>query len=319
MKILIHFDFDEEQLQAFRAVASRCGDHEIIHARADEDPSDQSEDVEVILGQFKPAVCAAARRLRWIQSHSTGMDKFLFPEIVERDDVAMSNMSGKYAPQGAEHAWGLLLALSRGILSSIRRMEQGSWGGATPPITLTGATLGIIGMGGFGMEMVKRAAGYDMTIIAIDPVRTERPPVVSELKPATRDNLHDLLRRSDVVMTACPRVPETYHLIGPEEFAAMKSSAYLINVTRGGIIDEAALIEALEKGAIAGAGIDVTEKEPLPATDPLWKAPNLIITGHCAGASQHRPRETYEFFLAQLERFLTGQTPENLIDKRKGF
>ena len=132
MKILIHFDFDEEQLQAFRAVASRCGDHEIIHARADEDPSDQSEDVEVILGQFKPAVCAAARRLRWIQSHSTGMDKFLFPEIVERDDVAMSNMSGKYAPQGAEHAWGLLLALSRGILSSIRRMEQGSWGGATP-------------------------------------------------------------------------------------------------------------------------------------------------------------------------------------------
>ena len=319
MKILIHFPFSNDQVEAIRKMAGKYGDHEVSHATTDDEADAMSSDVEVILGMFKPAVCAAAPKLRWIQSHSAGMDKFLFPEIIERDAVKVSNMAGMYAPQGGEHAWGLLLALSRGILSSIRNMEQGKWGGSTPPINVTGTTLGIIGMGGFGVEMVKRAAGYDMTIIAIDPVRTVKPKGVSELKPSTRENLHSLLRRSDVVMTACPVVPETYHLIGREELAAMKKSAYLINVTRGGIIDEPALVEALENETIAGAGLDVTETEPLPADDPLWKAPNLIITSHCAGVSQHRPRETFEFFYQQLERFLKGETPLNLIDKRRGF
>jgi phosphoglycerate dehydrogenase-like enzyme len=108
-------------------------------------------------------------------------------------------------------------------------------------------------------------------------------------------------------------------LISTEELAAMKETAYLINVTRGGIIDEPALVAALESGQIAGAGLDVTETEPLPPDNPLWKAPNLIITPHRAGASQHRPRETFEFFYQQLERYLQGETPRNIIDKQKGY
>jgi phosphoglycerate dehydrogenase-like enzyme len=158
-----------------------------------------------------------------------------------------------------------------------------------------------------------------MEILAIDAMRTEKPELVSELKPATRENLHSLLRRTDVVMTACPLTEETYHLIGAEELSIMKPTAYLINVTRGGIIDEPALVDALENGQIAGAGLDVTEKEPLPADSPLWDAPKLIITPHRAGASQHRPRKIYEFFSANLERYLKGDTPRNIIDKRKGY
>ena len=319
MKILIHFNFDEQQAQAFREMAGKYGDHEVLQVESEAEAVAEAGEIEALLGFFRPAVCAAAPNLRWIQSHSAGMDKFLFPEIVARDEVAISNMAGMYAPQGGEHAWGLLLALTRSILPAIRQMDEGVWGGVKPPINITGTTMGVIGMGGFGLEIVKRAAGYDMTIIAIDPVRTDKPAGVSELKPADKANLLDLLRRSDVVMVACPLLPETYHLLGREELAAMKETAYLINVTRGGIIDEAALLEALQQGQIAGAGLDVTETEPLPADDPLWQAPNLIITPHRAGASQHRPRETFEFFYQQLERYLKGEKPRNLIDKQRGF
>ena len=317
MKILIHYPFTEGQIVSFRQLAAKY-DHEVIHANNEEEALQAAPGIEVILGHFLPSVCAAAPNLHWIQSFSTGMDKWLFPEVIERDTVKVSNVAGLYASQGGEHAWALLLALTRGLHHSIRDQDNGEWT-ARPVVEIAGSTLGIIGMGGFGIEMVKRAAGYDMTIIAIDAVRTDKPAGVSELKPATKENLHDLLRRSDIVMTACPLTNETYHLIGRDELAAMKDTAYLINVTRGGIIDEPALVEALQQGQIAGAGLDVTETEPLPADNPLWRAPNLIITPHRAGASQHRPRKVFEFFMQNLERYLRGETPLNVIDKQRGF
>lgn len=318
MKILIHYPFSSEEIESFRQLAGKYGDHQVFHAGNEAEALQAAPEVEVIMGHFLPSVCAAAPKLRWVQSFSAGMDKFLFPEMIERDEVSVSNMAGLYASQGGEHAWSLLLALARGIPPSLDRQKAKKWQGE-PVVELTGSTLGVVGMGGFGLEIVKRAKGYDMTIIAIDPVRTDKPDGVAELKPATRENLHDLLRRSDAVMTACPLTKETYHLISREELAQMKKTAYLINVTRGGIIDEPALIEALKNGQIAGAGLDVCEKEPLPADDPLWDAPNLIITPHRAGASQHRPRKIFEFYLQNLERYLKGEKPLNVIDKRRGF
>jgi phosphoglycerate dehydrogenase-like enzyme len=317
MKILLYYPFSEDQVAALRAVASRYGS-ELYHVGDDTEALRYVPDCEVILGSFPKAVCAAAPQLRWVQSFSTGMEKFLFPEIIERNEVMVSNVAGLYASQGAEHAWALLLALTRGIPTSWDNMKKKQWGGGAN-VELSGCTLGLIGLGGFGIEMAKRAGGYDMTILAIDAMRTAKPDYVAELKPATRENLHDLLRRSDVVMTACPLTQETYHLISTAEFAVMKPGAYLINVTRGGIVDEPALIEALKSGKLAGAGLDVTEKEPLPADNPLWEAPNLILTPHRAGASQHRPRMVFEFFAQNLERYLKGEKPQNVIDKRKGY
>ena len=318
MKILIQYPFTDEQHQLFVQLARESGDHEALIATDEAEAISLAGEVEVIMGRFQPAVCAAAPNVRWIQSFSAGMDKFLFAEIIERDEVAISNVAGLYAPQGGEHAWALLLTLTRGIDESIRRNAERKWAGG-PTVELTGMTLGVIGMGGFGIEMVKRAAGYDMEIIAVDPVRRDPPPGVSQLVDNTKDNVHDLLRRADVVMMACPRTKETYHLIGREELALMKESAYLINVTRGGIIDEDALSDALRTGQIAGAGIDVTEVEPLAPESPLWDAPNIILTPHRAGASQHRPRKIFEFFLAQLERYLKGEPVLNIVDKRKGY
>ncbi len=318
MKILIHYPFAEDEVEQFRQLATTLGDHEVLHATNEEDALRLATDVEVLMGYFLPTVCAAAPNLRWIQSFSAGMDKFLFPEIIERDEVAVSNVAGLYAIQGAEHAWALLLALARSLPAAIRSQEQHRWH-AGPVFSITGATLGVIGMGGFGLEMVKRAQGYDMNILALDPIRTEAPAGVTQLKPPTRENLHELLRESDAVMVACPRTPETYHLISTDEFAAMKPSAYLINVTRGGIVDEAALLVALQNGEIAGAALDVVENEPLSETSPLWDAPNLILTPHRAGASQHRHRDIVNFFLQNLRRYLSGERVLNIVDKRRGF
>lgn len=318
MNILVHYPFTAEQHDHLRQIARENGEHEVFVVSNDQEAIAVADKIDIIVGHFSPAVCAAAPNLRWIQSFSTGMDKFLFPDIIARDEVAISNVAGLYAPQGGEHAWALLLALTRGLDRSIRHNDQRKWvGGAT--VELTGQTLGLVGLGGFGLEMAKRAAGYDMPIIAIDPVRRDRPPGVCELKDNTRENLHSLLGRADVVMMACPLTEETYHLIGREELVLMQQSAYLINVTRGGIIDEDALCAALREGQIAGAGIDVTEIEPLPEESPLWDAPNIILTPHRAGSSQHRPRKIYEFFCAQLARYLKGEPVLNIIDKTKGY
>ena len=317
MQILIQYPFTEEQTAHLSQIARDHG-HEPLVAADEAEAVSLAGEAEIIMGHFQPAVCAAAPNLRWIQSFSTGMDKFLFPDLVARDEVAISNVAGLYAPQGGEHAWALLLALTRGIDAAIRSNAERKWsGGAT--VELTGLTLGVIGMGGFGIEMVKRAAGYDMQVIAVDPVRRDPPPGVDELKDNSRENIHDLLQRADVVMMACPRTEKTYHMIGAAELALMKESAYLVNVTRGGIIDEDALCQALADGQIAGAGLDVTEVEPLPAESPLWDAPNIILTPHRAGASQHRPRKVYEFFAAQLERYVKGEQVLNIVDKRKGY
>lgn len=317
MNILVHYSFEPEQFEEFKALGAQHG-HAVVCVTEEADAVAAAPEAEVILGHFKPAVCAAAPKLRWVQSFSAGMDKFLFPEIIERDEVAISNVAGLYASQGGEHAWALLLGLTRQIPLAVHNKDKRVWA-SEQVIEVAGMTVGMIGMGGFGMEIAKRAQGYDMQVIAIDPVRTEKPSFVHELKPTSTETLHDLLRRSDVVMMACPLTKETYHLISGPELALMKPTAYLINVTRGGIIDEPALVEALKAGQIAGAGLDVVEKEPLASDSPLWDAPNLILTPHRAGASQHRPRKIFEFFMQNLTRYLNGEQPINLVNKRKGY
>ena len=319
MKILIHYPhFTDDQVKHIQKLAADIGEHEVIYAISDEEALSHAAEVEALMGLIRPEVFAAAPNLRWAQSFSTGLDNVLFPELIE-SDVVLSNVAGLYARQGAEHAWALLLALARGLHHFVRSQDKHIWKGGYSLVSVTGLTLGIIGMGGFGMEMVKRAAGYDMTILALDPYRSDKPAGVAELKPVTKETLHDLLRRSDIVMLACPRTKDTYHLIDAEALSMMKKSAYLINVTRGGIIDEPALIAALKSGALAGAGIDVTEEEPLPDDNRLWDAPNVIITPHLAGFSQHRPREVFEFACDNLSRYLKGEPILNVANKQQGF
>ena len=318
MRILVFFEFSDEQIEELRQMARRHGDHQVVVAGDTAEAVSLAPDAEVLLGHFPESVVSAAPRLRWVQSHSAGMDGFLHPAVMEREEVAVTNMAGLYAPQGGEQAWALLLALSRGLLPSFRNMDRRQWrSGAT--IELAGGTLGLIGLGGFGLETARRAAGYGMRLLALDPVRQRPTEGVREVRPPTRENLRWLMSESDAVVVCCPLTDETRHMIGAGELAAMKPSAYLVCVSRGGIIDETALGEALRTGSLAGAGLDVCEVEPLPGDSPLWEAPNLILTAHCAGASQNRPRKTFEFFRDNLERYLRAEPLINVVDKRKGY
>jgi phosphoglycerate dehydrogenase-like enzyme len=243
------------------------------------------------------------------------LDHVLFPEIVE-SDVVVTNASGLYASQAADHAFALLLGLARGINRFSENRLTRTWK-HQQLLEIPGWTLGIVGMGGFGQSMAKRGKGFDMRVIAVDAYRREKPDYVDELWGMER--LDDLLRRADVVMVACPLTSETRHLLNAEKLTLMKPTAYLINVARGGIVDEAALVRVLRERRIAGAGMDVYEVEPLPQDSPLWDLDNVILTPHVAGSSQHRPRLTVEFFCDNLRRYFKGEPLRNVVDKRKGF
>jgi len=319
MKILVDFAFSEDQIEQLRAVAARNGGHELIQIHSDREGVAAAPEAEVILGYFKKAVCEAAPNLKWMQTFAAGLDSVIYDGLADREGVVISNMAGEYAAAAADHAWALYLALVRRLDRDLRQQLRQEWIAAHDQGDVAGGTLGLIGCGGFGVEMAKRALGYDMSVLAIDAVRTDKPDMVSELKPATNENLRSLLQRSDVVMVATPITPQTYRMIGREELAQMKPSAYLINVARGGIIDEDALAQSLKTGKLAGAGLDVCEVEPLPAASPLWEAPNFILTPHVAGWAASRPQKMLEFFCTNLERYLKGETPLHVADPKRGF
>ena len=159
MRILVHYRFTEEQVDRIREIAGALGGHEVVHTESEEEAVRMAPEAEVIIGHFLPSVCAAAPKLRWVQSFSAGMDKFLFPEMVERDDVVVTNAAGLYAPQGGEHAWAMLLALARGIIPSLQNRERRQWKGWGVAVEVTGGTLGIIGMGAVGRALTKKHSG----------------------------------------------------------------------------------------------------------------------------------------------------------------
>ena len=292
-----------------------AGDNEVLQVHTLEELRAAGAEAEVLYGGLPEELWDAFPRLRWIQCQGAGMERQLFPALVE-SEVIVTNAAGIHAPYCAEHAFALLLGLARGIQLYTRDQLARRWQGR-PLVEIGGWTLGLVGLGGFGREMARRGAGFNMHVLGLDPYCAEAPPHVDEL--LAPGGLPDLLRRSDVVMLACPLTPETRHLIDAEALAQMKPTAYLISVTRGGVVDEAALIDALRAGRIAGAGLDVFEVEPLPADSPLWEMENVILTPHSAGRSQNRPRPTVELFCDNLRRYREGRPLRNVVDKEAGF
>ncbi len=314
MQILCHYPaMSAEDVESLRRAA---GSHHVERAQNIDDAIAHAPHSEVVLGFLPEEVFSACTALQWFQSASAGMDQVLYPSLVQ-SDVQVTNMAGLYARAGAEQAWALWLALARGLQTAMNGFADRKWQPSAVYI-VSGSTALVLGMGGFGQEFVKRAAGYDLHILALDPVQ-ESYTGVAEIRPPSKKNLHQWLPQADVVICACPLTPETYHLIGAEELALMRSSAYLINVSRGGIVNEDALRAALQADDIAGAGLDVVEQEPLSKTSPLWQAPRLVITPHRAGFSQDRHQNVVDFFCANVKRFVAGQPLQNVVDKQLGY
>ena len=184
-------------------------------------------------------------------------------------------------------------------------------------LEIAGWTIGIIGYGQIGQHVARRALGFEMDVLAVDSEPLADPPHGVEVWGL--DRLPELMERSDAVVVAAPYSPSSHHMLGTDLLGRMRPTAYLLVVSRGGIVDEPALVDVLRKGKIAGAGLDVFEEEPLPPTSQLWDIPNLLITPHLAGASTQKDRRCVEILRENVLRFQRGEELVNLVDKRRGY
>ena len=316
MNFLIYPPLTPEELAQVQAVSAEL---EIVNALTEEDALIAMPQAVGMYGDLTPALLERAESLRWLQTPIAGLEHYMFPALAE-SEIVVSNMAKIYGDMIADHAFCFVLMFARGIHLYMRRQIQGVWQKGTPVRHLGDCTLGVIGLGGIGMELARRGKVHDMRVIAVDarPDETmERELGLDTLWPQER--LHELLAESDFAVSCVPQTPETVGLIGAEELAQMKSTAYLINISRGVVVKLDALVEALESGRIAGAALDVYETEPLPAGHPLWLMENVILTPHVAADNPHVPQRRIDTLRDNLRRYLNGEPPRNIVDKRKLF
>lgn len=274
-------------------------------------------DSDVLFGRVPPDVFACRRRLRYYHALGAGVDSILTPELVE-SDVILASEKGQVGVHLAEHAFALLLGLTRGLHTALRDPDYRQ----REPIRreqreLYEQTMGIVGFGGTGREVARRALGFGMRVLAVDIEDVAPLPGVEAVwKP---DRLPELLGASDVVVIALPLTKATHHLFTRDLFRRMQPAAILINVTRGEIVFGEDLLAALDEGLIGGAGLDVTDPEPLPPAHRLWTHPRVIVTPHTAGGSPRRAERAVAVFCENLRRLRAGQPLLALIDKRKGY
>lgn len=254
-------------------------------------------------------------RLQWIQSSAAGLDHCLVPSVIE-SNIPVCSASGLFANQVAEQTFALLFGVLRSMPTFFRQMHTKEFV-RRPTNDLHGKTVGIIGLGGNGRRLAQVLAPFRVKILATDYYPENQPPEVHQLLPHTK--LHEVASQSDILILTLPLNESTHHCIDGSVLDAMKKGSFLINVARGQVVKEAALIERLQSGHIAAAGIDVTEVEPLPASSPLWTLPNVIITPHVGAQAASRVDDTTRMICANLKRFLAKEPLYNLVDKRLGF
>jgi len=279
-------------------------------------------DAEIVVClRLPPELLAAAERLRWISFWSAGLDKALTPEMDTRN-LLLTNASGVHGPNIAEQVLAWMLMFTRDMPLLFRAQEARQWK-TVRDVTmgeLTGKTLGIAGFGRIGEALAVRARAFGMRIVASKrdtAIRYDRSIVADRLYSS--DDLPEMLAESDHVCIAVPLTPDTHHLFNAALIARMKPGSYLYNISRGKVVDEAALITALQGGRLAGAGLDVFETEPLAADSPLWGMKNVIITPHVGGLTPHYFRRAARLFADNLERYLTGEPLHNLYDPKRGY
>jgi phosphoglycerate dehydrogenase-like enzyme len=266
---------------------------------------------------------ALAQNLHWVHAPSAAVHQFLFPELVN-SDVILTNSREVHGPVVAEHVIAMIFALARKIPQAAAIQTKHVWGqeaiwneGAHPR-EIAGATLGLIGVGSIGGRVAQMASAVGMRVIAVrEHVEKGTPEGIEVVFPPSA--IDEMLKQSDYVVMAAPLVGTTEKLMNAERLAAMKPSACLINVGRGAQVDESALLSALRSRQIAGAALDVFEREPLPPDSPLWDLDNLLITPHVAGLTEKLWHRHYELFSDNLKRYLTHQPLRFVVDKGKGY
>jgi len=328
MKVLLVIQHRLELWQVPAWFLQRLGQQfaalEIVHRDSYDDIESQIRDAEVLFTlSLRPEQFAHAQQLRWIHSPAAAVHQLLFPELA-RSEVILTNSRDVHGPVVAEHVMALILALARRIPQAVRFQQQHVWGqesiwqGPPHPREIAAATLGLIGLGSIGRAVAKHASALGMRVIAVrENPEKPAPPGVEQVFASQYLDL--LLQQSDYVLLAPPLTPQTRGMIGAAQLARMKPEACLINVGRGPLIDEAALLAALRDHKIGGAALDVFNEEPLPAGSPLWDLDNLLITPHTAGMTAKLWERHYALFSENLRRYLNGEPLLAMVDKSKGY
>jgi phosphoglycerate dehydrogenase-like enzyme len=248
--------------------------------------------------------------------------QLMYPEF-RSSGIILTNASGVHAPNMAEHIAGMIIAMARDFPGAMRYQEQKKWAqqeiwdGAARPRELSGAVALIVGFGAVGRAVAERLRGFGMRIWAV--TRSGKAEALLAERAFPAEELKAALPSADYVILAAPETPETHHLIGAEELGAMKRSAILVNVARGSLVDQAALVAALEKRTIGGAALDVASPEPLPPESPLWSLENVIITPHTSGISERIWQRETELLIDNLERWFRGKPLRNRVDLERGY
>jgi len=260
---------------------------------------------------------AGAPKLRWIHSRSAGLDGLLFPELVE-STVPLTNGRGVFSQSLGEFVIGAVLFFAKDMRRMLRSQKEGRWD-QFDVLEIRGQTLGIIGYGDIGRAIARRAKALEMNVLAMRrrPELSADDSNVSEMFGFGRKK--EMIQRCDYVVSALPLTPETKDFVGAEDFAAMKPDAVFMNVGRGPVVDEPALIEALQKGRIKGAALDVFAVEPLPAGHPFYEMENVLMSAHCADNTSEWLNDAMRFFYQNLERFIKGEPLLNIVDKKAGY
>ena len=339
MKLVVFPAVEHDRVQKIQSAA---GEMMVSNVTDEKAAVGEIVDADALFGKLTPTILAAARKLRWVQSPTSDLSHYVFPELVEHPCV-LTNMRGLFSDVIADHVFGLMLCFARNLHRYIRQQVDGHWfpigadGAATQrslrDAAIAGAgvittmdrthfhlgdcTLGVVGLGGIGTEVTRRAVALGMRVVVVDPVKDSAPNGVETLwRP---DQLSNLLAESDFVVIAAPHTPATEKMFRRPQLRQMKTTAYLINIGRGVIVDLQDLVAALNAGEIAGAGLDVFETEPLPTDHPLWRMENVIITPHVAAASMRIAERHLEVLLDNIRRFVCGEPLQNVADKEAWF
>lgn len=274
-------------------------------------------DADAIIGAPSREVVNAAKKLKWLQITSAGVEPYLFPEIINRD-LVMTNAKRLSAPAIADHGFGMLLALTRKLNRFIAARPEEEWTRGNFELQeLQDKTAVVIGTGGIGSNVARRAKAFGMTVIGVDP--EEFPPRDIFDRIVYPDRLDQVIPEADVVFMCAPHTKESEKMYGPGQFELMKRGSYFIALSRGKTYDLPALVKALDSKRLGGAGVDVTDPEPLPKGHPLWKFENVIITPHVATQGEGGTPRRIELYKANIARFAAGETLRNVVDKQKGY
>jgi phosphoglycerate dehydrogenase-like enzyme len=300
------------------AIRKRWPEMRVVHLPNYDRLPEELPEMDIFVGySLRAEQLKDAKKLKWIHSTAAGVAQLMYPEL-RNSGIMVTNPSGIFSVPMAEHTMGLLLALARNFPDSVRGQDcarwaqQEIWDKPQHLTELNGKVLLIVGYGSIGREVAKRAKAFDMKVWGVTRSGAGDRTHVEKIFVAVQ--LHEALPDADYVLICAPETAETKHLIGTAEISKMKRGARLINIGRGALLDEAALVQALEKGALGGAALDVAQTEPLPADSPLWKAPNLFITPHTSGVSDRLWDRQAAILIDLLERWFDGRELFNRVD-----